>query len=60
VRDLVSSRVQVLWGGASLRSVLDMRTMIGAVGAPKRVTTCSIHAAVGLLSHPRYWPQSAQ
>src|SRR5262249_10278811 len=31
--------------------------MTGVVGAPKRVTTCSIHCAVDWDSQPRCWPQ---
>jgi hypothetical protein len=36
-------------GGSSSSYVWVLRTMIGVVGAPKRVTTFSIHRAVGLL-----------
>src|SRR5262249_53959375 len=59
----VQVRVQVQFvsvRGASSCTSDEVRTTIGVVGAPKRVTTCLIHCAVDWLNQPRCWPQSAQ
>src|SRR5262249_15783268 len=47
-------------GRASYSSMLDLRTMIGVVGAPKRDATAWIHCAVVGESRPRRGPQSTQ
>src|SRR5262249_62364586 len=47
-------------GRASYSSMLDLRTMIGVVGAPKRDATLWIHCAVVGESRLRRWPQSGQ